>query len=66
MVDFDRAVRDPADPRRLAARFDCGDHLHLSPAGYRALAEAVPLRFFQAPATVDGSARSRPAAQGWT
>ncbi|HLU33560.1 MAG TPA: SGNH/GDSL hydrolase family protein [Natronosporangium sp.] len=66
VVDFDRAVRDPADPRRLAARFDCGDHLHLSPAGYRALAEAVPLRFFQAPATVDGSARSRPAAQGWT
>lgn len=50
VVDFDQVVRDPADPRRLAAEFDCGDHLHLSPAGYRALAEAVPLRLFRSPA----------------
>jgi len=52
VVDFDQAVRDPRDPRRLAAEFDCGDHLHLTPAGYRALADAVPLDWFRSAATV--------------
>ncbi|MEV0826201.1 SGNH/GDSL hydrolase family protein [Nonomuraea rubra] len=47
VIDFDRAVRDPAEPRRLAAAYDEGDHLHLSPAGYRALAGAVPLTLFR-------------------
>ncbi|MEW9551710.1 SGNH/GDSL hydrolase family protein [Nonomuraea sp. NPDC050783] len=46
VVDFDRAVRDPADPRRLRAAFDVGDGLHLSPAGYEALAGAVPAGLF--------------------
>ncbi|MFC4008890.1 SGNH/GDSL hydrolase family protein [Nonomuraea purpurea] len=46
VIDFDRAVRDPAEPGRLLPRFDIGDHLHLSPAGYKALAEAVPARLF--------------------
>ena len=46
VLDFDRAVRDPVDPRRLAAGFDEGDHLHLNPAGYRALADAVPVHLF--------------------
>ena len=45
VADFDAAVRDPADPRRLAAAYDVGDHLHLNPAGYRALAQAVPRKF---------------------
>lgn len=43
VVDFDRAVRDPADPRRLLAAYDSGDHLHPNDAGYRAMAAAVPL-----------------------
>ncbi|MEV6710930.1 SGNH/GDSL hydrolase family protein [Lentzea sp. NPDC051208] len=47
VVDFDAAVRDPADPRRLLAAADVGDHLHLNPAGYRMLAEAVPIRLFR-------------------
>jgi lysophospholipase L1-like esterase len=46
VVDFDEAVRDPADPRRLRADFDDGDGLHLNPAGYQALADAVPTRLF--------------------
>jgi lysophospholipase L1-like esterase len=43
VVDFDAAVRDPARPDRLLPRYDSGDHLHLSRAGYRAMADAVPL-----------------------
>ncbi|MFI7702652.1 SGNH/GDSL hydrolase family protein [Nonomuraea sp. NPDC049480] len=46
VIDFDRAVRDPAGPRRLSAAYDVGDGLHLSPAGYKALADAVPARLF--------------------
>ena len=47
VLDFDRAVRDPASPRQLLPAFDCGDHLHLSPAGYQALADAVPARLLR-------------------
>ncbi|MEU6414395.1 SGNH/GDSL hydrolase family protein [Microbispora sp. NPDC046933] len=47
VIDFDRAARDPADPRRLLAAYDVGDHLHLNPAGYQALADAVPARLFR-------------------
>lgn len=41
VVDFAAAVADPADPARLAPPFDSGDGLHLSAAGYRALAGAL-------------------------
>ncbi|WP_433496361.1 SGNH/GDSL hydrolase family protein [Sphaerimonospora sp. CA-214678] len=47
VIDFDSAVRDPADPRRLRAAFDAGDHLHLGPVGYAALAGAVPAERFR-------------------
>jgi lysophospholipase L1-like esterase len=46
VVDFDAVARDPALPRRLRPEFDVGDHLHFNPAGYRALADAVPIRLF--------------------
>jgi lysophospholipase L1-like esterase len=46
VVDFDKVVRDPAQPDRLLAAFDCGDHLHPSPAGYKAVGEAIPLSLF--------------------
>ncbi|MFJ9929646.1 SGNH/GDSL hydrolase family protein [Streptomyces misionensis] len=46
VLDFDRAVRDPGQPRRLLPSLDVGDHLHLNPAGYRVLADAVPARLF--------------------
>jgi lysophospholipase L1-like esterase len=48
VVDFDAAVRDPANLRQLAPAYDVGDHLHMNPAGYAALARAVPLRLFGA------------------
>jgi lysophospholipase L1-like esterase len=47
VIDFDAAVRDPADPNRLLPRFDSGDHLHPSPAGYAAMAAAIPLTLFR-------------------
>jgi lysophospholipase L1-like esterase len=46
VVDFDKLTRDPEHPDRLAAKFDSGDHLHPSPAGYAAMGEAVPLSWF--------------------
>jgi lysophospholipase L1-like esterase len=46
VVDFDRVVRDPRHPDRLRPAYDSGDHLHPSPAGYRAMAAAIPLRLF--------------------
>jgi len=46
VVDFDRVVRDPKHPDRLLPAYDSGDHLHPSPAGYRAMAEAIPLELF--------------------
>jgi lysophospholipase L1-like esterase len=46
VVDFDRALADPAHPAQMLPVYDSGDHLHPSPAGYRAMAEAVPLSLF--------------------
>jgi lysophospholipase L1-like esterase len=48
VVDFDAVARDPAQPRRLRPEFDVGDHLHFNPAGYQALAAAVPTGLFRA------------------
>ena len=46
VVDFDAVVRDPAQPDRLLPAYDCGDHLHPSPAGYKAMGDAIPLTLF--------------------
>ncbi len=45
-IDFDAVVRDPQHPDRLLPAYDCGDHLHPSPAGYKAMAAAIPLGLF--------------------
>jgi lysophospholipase L1-like esterase len=47
VLDFDRVVRDPSTPSRLLPAYDVGDHLHLNPAGYRALGSSVPARLFE-------------------
>ncbi|MFJ9410892.1 SGNH/GDSL hydrolase family protein [Streptomyces sp. NPDC101393] len=44
VVDFDKALRDPAAPVRLRPVYDSGDHLHPSDEGFRAMAEAVNLK----------------------
>jgi lysophospholipase L1-like esterase len=43
VVDADAVVRDPADPDRLLAAYDSGDHLHPNAAAYRQLAAAIDL-----------------------
>ncbi|MRX10629.1 SGNH/GDSL hydrolase family protein [Pseudoduganella sp. FT25W] len=43
VADFDAALRDPEQPSKLKKIYDSGDGLHPSLAGYRALADTVPL-----------------------
>jgi lysophospholipase L1-like esterase len=47
VIDFDRAVRDPAQPTRMLPAYDSGDHLHPNDAGYQAMANAIDLRLFR-------------------
>ena len=47
VLDFDRAIRDPADPTRLKPGYDSGDHLHPNDAGYQAMVDAIDLSVFQ-------------------
>ena len=42
-VDFDKALRDPYNPRRLRSDYDSGDHLHPSDKGYARMAEVFDL-----------------------
>ncbi|MEU9090090.1 SGNH/GDSL hydrolase family protein [Streptomyces sp. NPDC048428] len=37
VLDFENAVRDPAQPDRLLPAYDSGDHVHLNDAGYQRL-----------------------------
>jgi lysophospholipase L1-like esterase len=46
VIDFDKLTRDPANPSRLSPSFDSSDGLHPSLAGYKAMADAVPLDLF--------------------
>ncbi len=50
VVDFDAAVRDPADPSRINPTYDGSDHLHFNLAGYRAMGNAIPLEQLNDPA----------------
>ena len=46
VIDFDTVARDPAAPSSLLPAYDSGDHLHLGPAGYQAMANAIDLSLF--------------------
>ena len=43
IIDFEAAVRDPSRPLQLLAQFKGADNLHLTDAGYQAMANAVNL-----------------------
>ncbi|HEY1902192.1 MAG TPA: SGNH/GDSL hydrolase family protein [Terracidiphilus sp.] len=46
VIDFDAVLRDPQHPDHLLPADDSGDHLHPSPSGYKAMAQAIPLALF--------------------
>jgi lysophospholipase L1-like esterase len=43
-LDFDKVLRDPANPTALLPAYDWGDHLHPNAAGYQALGDSISLR----------------------
>jgi lysophospholipase L1-like esterase len=43
VIDFAKAVADPANPEQMLPTFDSGDHLHPNDAGCQAMANAVNL-----------------------
>jgi lysophospholipase L1-like esterase len=46
VIDFDRALRDPAHPTWMKPAYDSGDGLHPNDAGHAAMADAIPLSLF--------------------
>jgi lysophospholipase L1-like esterase len=49
VINFAKAVADPSDPLRLNPVYDTGGgHLHPNDQGYKAMADAINLRFFGA------------------
>ena len=46
LIDFDAALRDPADAKVMLATYDSGDHLNPNDDGYKAMGEAVDLKLF--------------------
>lgn len=49
IVDFDLAMRSPDDPSVLNPAYASADNLHPNPAGYQAMAAAVPLESLWTP-----------------
>ena len=47
VIDFEAAVRDPANPDSMLPAYDSGDHLHPGNAGYKAMADSIDLSLFQ-------------------
>jgi lysophospholipase L1-like esterase len=43
IIDFDKAIRDPGHPARVRQEYDSGDHIHPNAAGYKAMADLIPL-----------------------
>lgn len=46
VLALDVAVANPKQPSQLLPAYDTGDGLHLSPAGYQAMAQAIDLALF--------------------
>jgi lysophospholipase L1-like esterase len=46
VIDFDKVVRDPANPKQIRSSFNISDHLHPNDEGYKAMADAVDLSMF--------------------
>ena len=46
VIDFDKGLRDPEHPSKLLPKWDCGDHLHPSDAGYIHMGDVIDLSLF--------------------
>ena len=46
VVDFDKVIRDPSEPRQFIKGYNNTDTLHPNDAGYKAMADAVDLAMF--------------------
>ena len=55
VVDFDKATRDPADPKKFLEKYDSCDYLHPSDAGYKAMGDAIDLSLFKSSAPTTAS-----------
>jgi lysophospholipase L1-like esterase len=47
VIDFDKATRDPNDPKKFLEAYDSCDYLHPSDSGYKAMGEAIDLSLFK-------------------
>jgi lysophospholipase L1-like esterase len=47
VIDFDAAMRDPANPKRMKSELQSGDWLHPNDAGYKVMGESVDLTLFR-------------------
>jgi lysophospholipase L1-like esterase len=51
VIDFDKATRDPSDPKKFLEKYDSCDYLHPGDAGYKAMADAIDLALFRTSTT---------------
>jgi lysophospholipase L1-like esterase len=47
LIDFDKAMADPAHPAKMRADLQSGDWLHPNDAGYKVMGDAVDLKLFR-------------------
>jgi lysophospholipase L1-like esterase len=59
VVDFDKVIQDPNNPRQFREGFNNTDKLHPNDAGYKAMADAVDLSIFAPKATTGKRAAVR-------
>lgn len=47
VIDFDKVIRDPANPTVFLPAYDHGGHLHPNDTGYKAMGDAIDLKIFK-------------------
>jgi len=47
VIDFDKCLADPSDPKNMLPIYDSGDHLHASDLGYNQMGKCIDLSLFK-------------------
>lgn len=47
VIDFDKVIRNPANPTSFLPAYDHGGHLHPNDTGYKAMGDAIDLNLFK-------------------